>query len=79
MIKFFKNKFEDLLFFYSYLKNKIFISLLISIFVGFTDGIGIALFLPLIKMSNSSNQDIDESQLEDLSAFVVTSTSPLLE
>jgi ABC-type multidrug transport system fused ATPase/permease subunit len=45
-----KQYFKHFIFFYSYVKIKIFIGLLLSILVGLMDGLGLAMFLPLLQM-----------------------------
>lgn len=47
------NKFSDFRFFYSYLGNKIFFSLLLSFLVGLMDGFGLAMFIPLLQLVDS--------------------------
>ena len=47
------NKFPDFKFFYSYLGNKIFLSLILSFFVGLMDGFGLAMFIPLLQLVDS--------------------------
>ncbi|SMD46310.1 ABC-type multidrug transport system, ATPase and permease component [Aquiflexum balticum DSM 16537] len=46
----FINKLSDFLFYYSYLGNKIFASLGLSFFVGLLDGLGLAMFIPLLQL-----------------------------
>lgn len=44
------NKFNYFLYFYSYLKYRILLTLTLSLVVGFLDGLGLAMFLPLLEM-----------------------------
>jgi hypothetical protein len=46
----FKERFSDFLFFYSYLDKRIFISLILSFSVGLMDGLGLAMFIPLLQL-----------------------------
>lgn len=52
--KFFKKYFESFSYFYSYLRYRVFILILLSIFVGILDGFGLTMFLPLLQMVNDS-------------------------
>lgn len=56
-----KKQLKHFSYFYSYLGIKIFIGLSISILVGILDGVGLALFLPLLQMvDNSSSMSSDD-------------------
>ena len=48
----FKKYFKYFFFFYSYLRNKIFILIALSFFVGILDGFGLALFIPLFGVAS---------------------------
>src|SRR5690625_1172445 len=48
--KFIKKYFSSFAFFYSYLRNKIFIAFALSIAVSFLDGMGLTMFLPLLQV-----------------------------
>lgn len=48
-------------FYFSYLKWKMFIGLLLSIFVGVLDGVGLAFFLPLISMTDINAENESKS------------------
>lgn len=50
-----KNRFENFRYFHRYLGNKIFVSLGLNIITGLFDGIGLAMFLPLLSMVSESN------------------------
>lgn len=54
---FLDNYFHSFIFFYGYLKYRIFIGLSISVFVGLLDSIGLALFIPLLKLISSENRE----------------------
>ncbi len=51
-----KTRFENFRYFHSYLGKRIFISLGLNIFTGLFDGIGLAMFLPLLTMVTQTNQ-----------------------
>jgi ABC-type multidrug transport system fused ATPase/permease subunit len=55
-----KKYFKFFTYFYSHLKNRIFFALFLSLTVGLLDGLGLAMFLPLLKMidegSSASSQ-----------------------
>lgn len=54
-----KKKFKYFLYFYSYLKHRIYITFFLSLFVGLLDGIGLALFIPLLKLvANNTSGEI---------------------
>ncbi len=60
----FNNKlkeFDNFNWYYSILKSKIFISFIISILIGFLDGLGLTMFLPLLQMIESENSVNPES------------------
>lgn len=52
----FKKYLVSFTYFYKYLGSRIFIAILLSIFVGILDGIGLAMFLPLLQMVESSQE-----------------------
>jgi ABC-type multidrug transport system fused ATPase/permease subunit len=56
MINIIKNKFQHLYWFFNYLKHKILVGMSFSIIVGLLDGLGLAMFLPLLEMVNG---DVD--------------------
>jgi ABC-type multidrug transport system fused ATPase/permease subunit len=51
-----KTRFSDFSFFYSYLGNKIFITLFLSFSVGLLDGIGLAMFIPLLQLVDGGGE-----------------------
>ncbi len=69
MIEYFKKKFVGLFFFYSYLGNKTFYGVLLSILVGLLDGFGITMFLPLLQMADNA-ATFDSTQLGKLSFLI---------
>lgn len=64
-----KKYFKDFSFFYSYLRHRMFVSMGLSIVVGVLDGLGIAMFLPLLQMV--SEEGISNSDNIGYMAFVV--------
>lgn len=51
-----KSRFSDFLFFYQYLGPKVFIALLLSFVVGLMDGLGLAMFIPLLQMVDGTTE-----------------------
>lgn len=49
-----KKYFSNFLYFYSFLGNKLFVAVLLSIGIGILDGFGLTMFLPLLKLSDKS-------------------------
>lgn len=49
----FKNYFQYFYYFYRYLGYRVFVAFILSLFLGVLDGFGLAMFIPLLKMSNS--------------------------
>ena len=64
-----KKYFNNFSFFYSYLGYRMFISLGLSIIVGVLDGLGIAMFLPLLQMVSDSG--ISDPNSLGYMAFIV--------
>lgn len=54
--KFLRKYFSSFVFFFRYLRYRIFLNVLISLIVGVLDGFGLAMFLPLLQMSDGGNQ-----------------------
>lgn len=62
MIKdFIKKNFESFAYFYSYLRYRIFILVILSIFIGVLDGFGLMMFLPLLQLVDDSSSVDSES------------------
>lgn len=53
LIDIIKKNFTNFVYFYRYLRYKVFIVIILSIFVGILDGFGLAMFLPLLQMVSS--------------------------
>lgn len=53
---------NNFLFFYKHLGRKIFYSLGLNVFVGLLDGVGLAIFIPLLEITNDNNSSSDTSQ-----------------
>ena len=58
-LKLIKNSFK---YFYKKLKNKIFISVFASLIVGVMDGLGLAMFFPLLKIANGQDAISDTNE-----------------
>ena len=58
---FLKKYFSSFLFFYRYIRYRIFIAISLSIFVGVLDGFGLAMFLPLLQMVDENTAVNPES------------------
>lgn len=61
--------FESFSYFYSYLRYRVFIVVILSIIIGILDGFGLSMFLPLLEMVNSKG-DADGSGLGKLKFLV---------
>jgi ABC-type multidrug transport system fused ATPase/permease subunit len=66
-----KKDFKYLRFFYSKLKYKVFISMLLSLVVGLLDGFGLAMFLPLLQMVGGEDTAATGEELGGLNFLVV--------
>jgi subfamily B ATP-binding cassette protein MsbA len=62
-----KNNFQYLYYFYSFLRYRIFIAFSLSFLKGILDGFGLAMFIPLLKMSSSNQGEIESDGLGNLS------------
>ena len=74
-----KYKFRYFSYFYEYLGYRVFIAFFLSFLVGLLDGIGLALFIPLLKLvANNSTQTI--AGHDEIGSFIVEvlSVSPTL-
>ncbi|MCZ2845103.1 MAG: ABC transporter ATP-binding protein [Candidatus Bathyarchaeota archaeon] len=65
-----KNNIKYFSYFYRYLKYRLFITFFISLFVGLLDGIGLALFIPLLKLV-ANNATTETAQEDPISKFVI--------
>ncbi len=70
-----KKNFTNSLYFYKYLKYKIFIVVGLSILVGILDGFGLTMFLPLLQMV-SGDTAIDPSSMSGL-GFLITNVQDI--
>ena len=67
-----KKKFRYFFYFYRYLKSRLFLIFFLSVAVGFLDGIGLALFIPLVQLvlsedsAGSGEDEISQVVLEHL-------------
>ena len=64
-----KKNFESFAYFYSYLRYRIFILAILSIFIGILDGFGLMMFLPLLQMVNDSSS-VDPDSMGNMSFLV---------
>ncbi|WZL88723.1 ABC transporter ATP-binding protein [Salinimicrobium sp. 3283s] len=62
-----KDYFQYFFYFYSYLRYRIFIAFGLSFFKGVLDGFGLAMFIPLLKMSTGGSEDMENEGLGNLS------------
>jgi subfamily B ATP-binding cassette protein MsbA len=67
MKKIIKNYFHYFFYFYSFLRYRIFIAFSLSFLKGILDGFGLAMFIPLLKMSSANQGEIDSKGLGNLS------------
>lgn len=65
-----KQYFSNFYYFYTYLRYKIIIILIVTSMVGLLDGLGLALFLPLLEMIANESGTSSSSQMGNL-AFIV--------
>lgn len=68
---FIKKYFQNFAFFYKRLKHRIFIRMFLSLGVGLMDGLGLAMFLPLLQMVDQSKAP-DNGSLGNLSILIKT-------
>ncbi|WP_226389030.1 ABC transporter ATP-binding protein [Penaeicola halotolerans] len=61
--------FKDFKYFYSFLKWRLVITLLLSIVVGFLDGLGLAMFLPLLEMIGGE-RSVDPAELGNMAVLL---------
>ena len=64
-----KKNFESFAYFYSYLRYRIFILVVLSIFIGVLDGFGLMMFLPLLQMVDGSSS-VDSDSLGNMRFLV---------
>lgn len=57
---FIKKYFSSFAYFYKYLKHRILLMLGLSILIGFLDGLGLTMFLPLLQMADSNQSSASE-------------------
>ncbi|MEO7523981.1 MAG: ABC transporter ATP-binding protein [Ferruginibacter sp.] len=63
----FKKYFQYFYYFYSHLRYRIFLSLFLNIMVGLMDGLGLAMFIPLLQMADGNNAKADSANMGNLS------------
>ena len=62
-----KKYFQYFYYFYSHLRYRIFISLFLNILVGLMDGLGLAMFIPLLQMVDGDNAKANSGNMGNLS------------
>lgn len=65
-----KKYFQYFYYFYSHLGYRIFISLTLSFFVGLMDGLGLAMFIPLLQMVDGKNATTNAESMGNMSFLV---------
>nr|WP_040480892.1 ABC transporter ATP-binding protein [Mariniradius saccharolyticus] len=65
-----KGRFTDFFFYHSYLGNRIFIGLVLSFSVGLMDGLGLAMFIPLLQMVGGESTGADQESLGNFEYFL---------
>jgi ABC-type multidrug transport system fused ATPase/permease subunit len=68
--KFIKKYFENFAYFYSYLGNRIFLAVGLSLSAGVLDGFGLAMFLPLLQMIADNTTVVQSEEMGNLSFLV---------
>lgn len=68
--KLLKKYFQYFFYFYSHLRYRIFISMVLSLLVGVMDGFGLAMFIPLLQMVDAGSAPPDSSNLGNMSFLV---------
>lgn len=64
-------------FFFGYLGFRMFVALLLSLFVGILDGLGLAMFLPLLQLADSTVSNFSNTEILGNFEFVVDSLEAL--
>lgn len=68
--KIIKKNFSSFAFFYSYLRNKVFIAFGLSLLVSVLDGLGLSMFFPLLQVVGGENLNVEATDMGKL-AFLV--------
>lgn len=68
--KFVKKYFSSFAFFYSYLRNKVFIAFGLSLLVSVLDGLGLSMFFPLLQVVGGENINVNSSQMGKLGFLI---------
>lgn len=70
--KFLNNYFHYFRYFFGYLKYRLVLALLVSFFVGLLDGIGLALFIPLLKLiSRTGSESFSGANQDFISSLIL--------
>lgn len=64
-----KSLFSDFFFFYKYLGLKLFLAVILSFIVGLLDGLGLAMFIPLLQLVGGNKEGESTVQIEGLGNF----------
>ena len=67
--KLIKENFENFAYFYSNIGYRVFVVMLFSILIGILDGLGLSMFLPLLKMVNNTSE-VDPADLGKIGYLV---------
>lgn len=68
--KFFKKKFRHFIYFYGFLRYRMFVSVFFSMMVGLLDGLGLAMFIPMFQLVSGVSEDSAQDEMGAM-AFVV--------
>lgn len=77
-----KKYFSSFVYFYGYLKYRIFVILFLNILIGFLDGLGLTMFLPLLQMADGTSEASGENMgnmafvVEGFNSLGITLTLP---
>lgn len=75
--KIYSKPFKYFDFFFGYLGFRIFVALLLSLFVGILDGLGLAMFLPLLQLADNTVSNFSNTEIIGNFDFVVDSLESL--
>lgn len=66
-----KKYFSDFFFFYRYLELKMLVSIILSFSVGLLDGLGLAMFVPLLQLVGNKTDSVESTGDTDLNFFSI--------
>lgn len=67
---FVKKYFSSFVFFYRYLRNRIFVAFILSVGVSFLDGMGLAMFFPLLKVVDGGAVTGSEEEMGNIAVLI---------